>query len=201
MASAQLNNQASMMNKQVSLKKESVVGIPNFQSETPMAFKEQLNALASVYIQLKDAFVATNASAAANAAEEVLSQMEEVDMKLLKGDAHMYWMEQVSALQAHTKKIATLSDVEEQRKQFGFLSDALINSIEAFGTSGEAIYVQHCPMAFDNQGGDWIALEEQIQNPYFGDKMMRCGIVKKELTEKPEMINKKPDHPMQGHEH
>ena len=180
-AAAQLNNQASMMNKDVTLKKEESGGVPNFQAETPTAFKEQLNAFANKYILLKDAFVATDAGTAASAAKAVLSQLEKVDMQLVKGDAHTYWMEQLNVLQVHTRKIAEADDVEKQRKQFGFLSDALIDSIEAFGTVGDALYVQHCPMAFNNQGGDWIAKEEQIQNPYFGDKMMKCGLVKKEF--------------------
>ena len=99
-------------------------------------------------------------------------------MKLIKGDAHIYWMEQLNVLQSHTKKITELTDIEQQRKQFKFISDSLINSIQAFGIAGDTIYIQHCPMAFNNQGGDWISKEEQIQNPYFGDKMMKCGVVK-----------------------
>ncbi|MDF1866138.1 MAG: DUF3347 domain-containing protein, partial [Saprospiraceae bacterium] len=199
-AAAQLNNQVSMMNKNVNVKKEET-GVPNFQAETPDEFKNQLNTVANEYIQLKDAFVATDASTASMAAEKVVAQIEKIDMSLLKGDAHMYWMEQLNALQAHSKKITELEDVEEQRRQFGFLSDALIQSIDAFGTSGDALYVQHCPMAFDNQGGDWLALEEQIQNPYFGDKMMKCGLVKKELTERTEAVNSTRNKPMQGHNH
>lgn len=199
-AAAQLNNQVSMMNKNVNMKKEET-GVPNFHAETPDEFKSQLNALANAYIHLKDAFVATDAATASTAAEKVVAQIEKMDMSLLKGDAHIYWMEQLNALEAHSKKITELEDVEEQRRQFGFLSDALIQSIEAFGTKGEALYVQHCPMAFDNQGGDWLALEEQIQNPYFGDKMMKCGLVKRELTERTEVMNSTPNKPMQGHNH
>lgn len=178
-AAAQLNNQASMMNKDVTMKKEAFIGVPNFQTDTPIAFKEQLNAFVNEYILLKDAFVATDAATAATNAKKVLSQLEKIDRTLINGEAHNYWMEQLNALQVHTRKITESEDVETQRKQFGFLSDALIDSIEAFGTSGKALYVQHCPMAFNNQGGDWIAVEEQIQNPYFGDKMMKCGLVKK----------------------
>lgn len=180
-AAAQLNNQVSMMNKNVKVKKE-VTGVPNFHAETPDEFKNQLNRLAIEYIQLKDAFVATDAKTAATAAEKVVVQLDKIEMSLLKGDAHIYWMEQLNALQAHSKKITELEAVDEQRKQFGFLSDALINSIEAFGIAGEVLYVQHCPMAFDNEGGDWLALDEAIQNPYFGDKMMKCGAVKKSFS-------------------
>ena len=181
-AAAQLNNQASMMNRDVTQKKEASIGVPNFQAATPVEFKKQLNDLANEYINLKDAFVATDATTAATAAKKVVAQLEKVDMSLVKGDAHIYWMEQLNALQAHSTKITKMDDVEAQRKQFGFLSDALINSIEAFGTDGEALYVQHCPMAFNNQGGDWLSNEEGIRNPYFGDKMMKCGLVKKEFA-------------------
>ena len=80
---------------------------------------------------------------------------------------------------AHTQSIIESEDVENQRKQFGFISDALINAISAFGIEGNTLYVQHCPMALSNEGADWLAIEEQIQNPYFGDKMMKCGSVKK----------------------
>lgn len=180
-AAAQLNNQASMMNRNVTLKKEADTTIPNFQEETPTAFKQQLNDLTNEYLDLKNAFVATDAEKAKSAAEKVAAQLKKIDMQLLKGDAHIYWMEQLEALQAHSQKITELDDVEAQREQFGFFSSALINAVEAFGTEGKTLYVQHCPMAFDNEGADWLAVEEAIQNPYFGDKMMRCGLVKKTL--------------------
>ncbi|MEM6318485.1 MAG: efflux RND transporter periplasmic adaptor subunit [Bacteroidota bacterium] len=182
-AAAQLNNQASMMNKNVKPKKPEQIGVPNFQAETSTLFKEQLNDLANAYFQLKDALVATDAATAATAAEKVVVQLEKVDGRLVKEEAHIYWMEQLNALQAHSTKITKMNNVEAQRKQFGFLSDALIKVIEAFGTAGETLYVQYCPMAFDDEGADWLATEEQIQNPYFGDKMMRCGWVKKELSD------------------
>ena len=182
-AAAQLNNQASMMNREVGIKKESDKATPNFIAETPDAFKNQLNALANVYIQLKDAFVATDATIATTAAQGFLEQLAKVDMSLVKGEAHLYWVEQLNAMKPHAKKITTTTDVEAQRKQFSFLSDALIKAIQAFGTKGKALYVQHCPMAFNNKGGDWLALEEKIQNPYFGDKMMTCGLVKQTFND------------------
>ena len=82
----------------------------------------------------------------------------------------------------HTEKIESNKDIEEQRNQFDFLSQAIINSVKAFGTNDKSYYVQYCPMAKDNQGADWLSTEEQIRNPYFGDKMMKCGTVKLELN-------------------
>ncbi len=180
-AAAQLNNQTSMMNQNVKIKKE-VAGVPNFQEETPSEFKIQLNNLANAYIQLKDAFVSTDTKGAGLAAKKVLEQLDAIDMSLLEGEAHIYWMEQLNALKAHSQKISEMEDVEEQRRQFGFISEAMIYTIEAFGTEGETLYVQYCPMAFDNEGADWLSLEEEIRNPYFGDKMMKCGSVKRTLS-------------------
>jgi Cu(I)/Ag(I) efflux system membrane fusion protein len=180
-AAAQLNNQASMMNRNVKLKTETVEQAPNFQEATPEKFKNQLHAVTHSYIQLKNAFVATDEKEAADEANTFLTKLDEVEMSLVKGDAHIFWMEQLSALKVHGEKIKTATDVEEQRKQFGFLSDVLITTIDAFGSTGEPVYVQFCPMAFDNEGADWLSLEKEIKNPYFGDKMMKCGILKDTL--------------------
>ena len=200
-AAAQLNNQISMMNKRVKLKKKDDGTLPNYQAETPQEFQLQMDAVAKEYIHLKDAFVHTDAILAAQAAEKLLAAIVQVDMSLVTGDAHMYWMDQQNVLQLHGEKITTLEDVEEQRKQFGFISEALINSIEAFGITGDALYVIHCPMAFDNQGADWLASESTVRNPYFGDKMMKCGVVKRQTGTAEEMTLPKVSNPNQIHNH
>ena len=200
-AAAQLNNQASMMNQNVAVKGAVESNdIPDFQASTPKKFKEQLNDLANEYLNLKDAFVQTNDMAATKSVLAFLNALEKVDMSLVKGDAHLYWMKQLKVFETHGKKIGELKDIEAQRKQFQFVSDALINSLQAFGTEGKALYKQHCPMAFDNTGGDWISDEKGIRNPYFGDKMMKCGIVKGELPLAIE-TSKKPATTSQGHRH
>ena len=176
-AAAQLNNQASMMNQNVAVKGVAVSNeIPDFQATTPLLFKKQLTAVAIEYLKLKNAMVATDQQAAAQVIPTLMKKLDKVDMMLVKNEAHRYWMEQLTIIEAHSSKIATLKDIEAQRKQFQFLSTALINSIQAFGIDGKTLYQQHCPMAFDNEGGDWISAEKEIQNPYFGDKMMKCGL-------------------------
>ena len=135
-------------------------------------------AMKELTLSLKDALVATDSEKTKEAANQILDELDKVDMSLVKGDAHNYWMEQQSAIKAHSEKIATSDDIEEQRKQFDFLSQALIKSVKVFGIGEATLYVQHCPMANDNEGADWLSNEEAIQNPYFGDKMLTCGIVK-----------------------
>ncbi len=182
-AASQLNNQKSMMNQNVNIKPQNAgtPAIPDFTEGTPDNFKAQLSSLSDKYLLLKDAFVETNAEVAKEAATTFLMQLENVDMTLIKSDAHQYWMQQLAALQGHGKKITTLDDVEIQRQQFDFLSDAMINSITAFGTKNK-LFVQFCPMAFDNKGADWISDINEVRNPYFGDKMMKCGLVTDTLS-------------------
>lgn len=176
-AAAQLNNQASMMNRDIGIKKEAV-GLPDFSAETPSEFKSQLHNLAKSYLVIKDALVASDSELSNNAIPSFLESLENVDMSLVKDEAHMFWMEQLDILNAHIEKLSETTDIEVQRKQFEFISEALITSIKAFGLDTGKLYVQYCPMAFNNRGAAWLSNQEQIRNPYFGDKMLKCGVVK-----------------------
>ena len=178
-AAAQLNNQKSMMNRNVSVKgADHSSHLPDYTENTPLVFKKQLFALATTYLTLKDAFVATDGEAAKEAANQMLLSLAKIDMSLVKDNTHNYWMEQQGAIKAHSGKITTSDDIEEQRKQFDFLSQALVKATKVFGIGEATLYIQHCPMANDNEGADWLSDTEEIRNPYFGDKMLTCGLVK-----------------------
>jgi len=177
-ASSQLNNQVSMMNKNVMVKNAIHSNhLPDYTNTTPQLFKEQLTELADTYLLLKDALVESDQQKAVKDANDILIKAEKVDMSLVKDKAHIFWMEQLKAIQSNGKKIGESEYIEEQRKQFDFLSQALIKSLKVFGVEGDTFYVQHCPMANDNTGADWLSKHENILNPYFGEKMLTCGTV------------------------
>ncbi len=44
------------------------------------------------------------------------------------------------------------------------------------------LYVQHCPMANEGEGGYWLAAEKEVRNPYYGDEMLNCGAVKETIS-------------------
>lgn len=181
-AAAQLNNQASMMNRKVDLKSNGPEQVPNYMASTAESFRKQLSALSDSYLDLKNSFVETDIESTTKKTEHLINSLEMVDMGLLNDqDAHIYWMEQHSAIDIHSQKILESDDIEEQRKQFSFLTEALINTLKAFGKDGDPLYVQYCPMAFDNEGAEWISDVEEIRNPYFGDRMLKCGVVKSKL--------------------
>lgn len=183
-AAAQLNNQASMMNQEVTLKKDAskVEPMPDYMNSTPSAFKEQFAQVTEQYLLTKDALIASDPETAATMAQEMLKALDVVDMMLLEGDAHAYYMEQLTALKAHGGAISSVAALEEQRKQFDFLSQTMINMLKVFGTNKDTLYVQHCPMANDDKGADWLSTEEKVLNPYFGEAMLRCGIIEETIT-------------------
>ncbi|MBX2877502.1 MAG: efflux RND transporter periplasmic adaptor subunit [Saprospiraceae bacterium] len=180
-AAAQLNNQRSMMNRSVSIKGVEAPAVPDYAASTSSAFKSALGDLALVYLPIKDALVETDAEATAAATKAFITQLQQINQEGLEGEASIHWEKQSRSMLAHTKRIGEAQEVELQRKQFDVLSDLLINAIKSFGIEDEVLYIQHCPMAFDNTGAEWLSTEEGILNPYFGDKMLRCGFVQETL--------------------
>lgn len=140
-------------------------------------FQKQLSETFTAYISLKDAFVATDAAAVNAAAAKTESQLENVDMKLLEGAAHNDWMTYQSELSGALKGIQSTDDMEKKRAAFRSASDALYKSIKAFGLGGATAFYEYCPMAFNNEGAYWLSDNSAIRNPYFGDKMLKCGSV------------------------
>ena len=182
-AAAQLNNQFSMMNRDVVIAGRESAGatyavLPDYTEEAPQAFRAQLGGLVQAYLPLKDALVASDLSAARVALASFGESLKTVDMTLLAGDAHDYWMAQSRALAAHAEQVAAEDSLEGVREQFAYLSAALITTVKAFGLAGEgSVYVEHCPMALDDEGADWLSAEPVVRNPYFGDAMLSCGAV------------------------
>jgi Cu(I)/Ag(I) efflux system membrane fusion protein len=181
-ASAQLNNQSSMMNQNLVNSKDNSPAseIPDYVDQTDEKFKVQLNELLSSYYNLKDAFVNDNADLANSEAKNLLKSLDKVEMKLLKGDAHMYWMTQKNNIQLSGEKIANSNDINEQRNQLISISNAMINSVKAFGVTNVS-YEQYCPMADDNNGAYWLSESNKVLNPYFGSSMLNCGEIKNEI--------------------
>jgi hypothetical protein len=155
--------------------------ISESQFQVDASFQNQLASVFTSYIELKDAFVLSDPNKVKEEAKSTDEMLAKVDMKLLSGAAHNDWMNYFSSIQASLKEIRSSSDIEAQRKSFSSLSDYLYKSVKAFGLGGKEAFYDFCPMAFNNEGAYWLSDQEQIKNPYFGDKMMTCGSVKEKI--------------------
>lgn len=153
---------------------------PQFQVDA--TFQQQLSGVFTSYVSLKDAFVATNSAQVKEAAAKVKESLSKTDMMLLTGVAHNDWMTYSGGLEASLKEIQASDDIEAQRTSFSKLSDNLYKSIKAYGLGGATAFYEFCPMAFNNQGAYWLSDAAEIRNPYFGDKMLKCGSVEEKLN-------------------
>lgn len=112
------------------------------------------------YQQVRIALVNSDAEevnmAAGNLAENLTGQREE--------------MKSMALAMADTK------DIEKQRELFSQFTEK-VEPLFKESISEGAIYKQFCPMAFEGKGGYWISNAEEIRNPYYGEKMLKCGKV------------------------
>lgn len=147
-------------------------------TEVNADFKSQITDVYKAYNELKDALVASDSALAITASSVVLSNLNKVDMSLLKQpEAHKVLMTQKPMLILQLDKVVHAKTLAEQRTAFLQISNGVINLIENFGTS-QKVMVQFCPMADDFKGGYWLSTDAAIKNPYFGSKMLTCGSTK-----------------------
>lgn len=139
------------------------------------SFKEQLTVVYHEYIDMKDAFVASDAAKVSKEANQMKEVLDRVDMGLLEGAAHIKWMELLKVLNETTNSIINSKDIEIQRKAFSDFNLAFYKVVKSFGLKDIKTYYQYCPMANRDKGAYWFSNDEAIRNPYFGDAMLKCG--------------------------
>lgn len=131
---------------------------------------DQVSELLQSYLTLKDHLVASEADLARTAASDLLTKVQ-----VSPAAAALTTLQN-----ALVNMAANESSLDQQRTDFEPVSMAMIAVVRAT-SPGTPVYVQHCPMAFNDKGADWLSTEEDVLNPYFGDAMLRCGSVTETL--------------------
>jgi Cu(I)/Ag(I) efflux system membrane fusion protein len=144
--------------------------------------KAELDPIYTKYFELKDALTEDDFQTAKAKAEELKTVFGKIDMKAFQDDAHEKWMSYQSKMEKVLEHIHHHDNIEDLRKNFIALSDWMIQVTETFRPISETLYLQHCPMADNDKGADWLSKEEPIVNPYFGESMLSCGEVKKKFN-------------------
>lgn len=118
------------------------------------------------YIHLKTALVNNDDVEAKNGAEFLETALAAVENT------------EIAAIAADIK---VAGDIEARRAFFDNLSESLTIFFKSKKLTSGVIYKQHCPMANNDNGGSWLSSEKEIRNPYYGDKMLKCGTVEEEI--------------------
>lgn len=141
----------------------------------------QLQKMLSSYLQLKNALVEDSFVAAKAFAGDLSSTMELVNPEEMNSDAQNSW-EEVAPHLSGIAIMAAAEDLEGLREHFDMLSQAMIYIFSTYETGAEKLYVQHCPMANNDLGANWLSTVAEVKNPYFGNQMLTCGEVMEEIN-------------------
>ena len=143
--------------------------------------KGSLQPLYINYLKWKEALANDDFKVAQKNATDMKSALDKINKVLFKGNAHNAWVGFQSNLSTGLEHVHHFSDIEQLRKAFQAVSGTMITMTETFTPLSKIIYVQHCPMADNNRGAEWLSSEKEIRNPYFGNSMLTCGEVTKEI--------------------
>ena len=138
--------------------------------------KAHINEVLSHYFHVKHALTKDDAAEAKNGATMLLQVISQFDNSLLPAAQKPEYTKYINAIKEHADAIVKSADVDAERMHFSELSNHMYELIKAFG-AGKKIYYDHCPMAFNNKGANWLNESAAIQNPYMGTKMPECGSV------------------------
>lgn len=133
--------------------------------KSTMKFKEaQAGTAYGHYAKLKDALVASDAEEAKKHALELQQALKDAPG--------------LASVAEEAGKVAAAADLEAQRLAFSSLSNAMAAWVKSGLLSEGTLYLEFCPMANKNTGAFWLSNDKEIRNPYFGNKMLKCGSVK-----------------------
>jgi hypothetical protein len=142
-------------------------------------FNESFNNLLSSYYSLKDAFVASDVSKVNAAAAVLVKSADGLQTSEIQGDSTGMIKETAKqfaqSLSSSATTLAAAADIEAKRHEFETVTEALWSLTRTVQYTGQKVYYQYCPMAFNNKGAYWLSNTTEIRNPYFGDKMLKCG--------------------------
>ncbi|NIM13466.1 MAG: DUF3347 domain-containing protein [Candidatus Aminicenantes bacterium] len=140
----------------------------------PTAFQETIDGMADAYFAVHQALSSDNLGGAQKSAADLQKKLALVDMNLLKGNAHMIWMNLEKKIKENSQKLKKAKDIEAARVHLEVLTEPLATAIKLFGSRKTTVYRFHCPMAFDNKGAYWLQNSSETRNPYFGSSMLTC---------------------------
>ena len=130
------------------------------------------------YFNLKDALVADDNAKAKNLGGVLAKSLKAFDTSKYSGNEQSELNDIIEDATEHAEHISE-SDIAHQREHFKVLSKDITDMVAITGTEVR-LYEQFCPM-YDG-GTAWLSTKEEVRNPYYGSKMLKCGKVQREIN-------------------
>lgn len=170
-AAAQLQGKNSMMNK--GKEKHAQVPLSEMKIELSEKFQKEFMTILKPYLQMKDAFVASDAKQVSTHAKTTLKALKALKLEDLGQMEKAHMIKSIELVEVISKN----ENLDNQREHFVILNENLVPLAVNVKGINAMLYVQKCPMANNDKGAIWLSSEEAVRNPYYGDQMMTCGSV------------------------
>jgi len=172
----QLEDKLSMMNQKIKKSDEKYPASKEFHTS--------LSQLYSSYFALRESLANDNFSKSKLNFKNIYQSVLKIQPdKKFDIDALLKWRSIGKQINESTQNYNNIENIKILRYNFEKISNAILDMEKYFGHSDSSIYYEaFCPMAFDNRGAPWLQNFKQIDNPYFGASMLRCGEIKKTMN-------------------
>jgi Cu(I)/Ag(I) efflux system membrane fusion protein len=147
---------------------------------------QQIVQLLNDYYHLKDALVASNIEDIDQASKSFLLSTNSLKSKLLDHDPEDSVIDinntirDLLVIEQSLQNILSIKngDYEAKRIHFKPLSINLYSMLKDIRVKHALpVYYTYCPMAMNETGAYWLSPVPKINNPYFGKKMLTCGVI------------------------
>lgn len=153
------------------------------------AFNASVDRAIADYLNMKNAFVNADAAAVKQYAASFVTKLDSIPMEELDKDkVAISATAKASVLDIKTNVNSLLSqtNITEMRKDFNVVTQMMYPSFfKSINYEGHKLYLQECPMAFEDASAVWLSNDAEIVNPYLGNNhpkykatMINCGEVK-----------------------
>jgi len=148
----------------------------------PEPGQDALKRLLSSYEAMRKAFAEDDLATAKTALEPFKRQLEELatDPSLGPLIHKARFLDLIEATR-NAVNAASMESHQEARDSFGHISHGIIALLSEFPVpSSKDWIVANCPM-WKSAPGSWIQIGEELENPFMGARMLRCGTVERTL--------------------
>lgn len=130
------------------------------------------------YFMLKEALVGDNVKKSAKMGVKLVTSLKAFNKSAYTKKQQEDLADIIVDAIEHAEHIAK-SGIAHQREHFKTLSKDIIDFVAITGTKN-TLYQQFCPMY--DEGSAWLSKSNEVRNPYYGSKMLKCGKVQKKIN-------------------
>jgi hypothetical protein len=157
-------------------------------SKHSQSFNEGVASTLDDYSKITEYFVNWDSAGAVMATTAFIKDLDNTVLDELKADSAIYLTAQtfIDNAKGDAETIVSEKGIRQQREAFNSLTDNLRQFLNTVKYDREKLYLQECPMAFDDtKPGQWLSRYDSIRNPYlglrdpqYGRGMLHCGETK-----------------------